>query len=134
MTREKLEQLYYLNREIMNDTEELVKLKSTLRLSNEKEIWQDCDEEMISMEENRLKRKIKRCSRLKADIESFIAGIDDDLTRQIIHLRYKRGMSWCAISFMTGGINSEDGVRKIAERYVERSERAEEEQLPTNVE
>lgn len=124
MTKEKLEQLYYLSREIVNDTEELVRLKSRLRLKDENDIWQDCDEDMISAEECRLKRKIKQCDRMKREIEGFIAGIEDKLTRQIVSLRYKKGLSWCAISFMTGGINSEEGVRKIAERYIERSERA----------
>ena len=48
----------------------------------------------------------------------FLNSIDDSLTRQIFYYRYVRCMSWKKVSYMTGGYNSDDGVRKIAERYL----------------
>lgn len=118
MNRERLEQLYYLNIEIMNDTEELVALKSRARLGG---AWHDADERYIAEEEARLAAKLERCERERAELERFISDIEDDMTRRIMHLRYERGMSWEAVAFMTGGVNTVESVRKIAERFLARN-------------
>lgn len=120
MTKDKLEQMYYLRREIMNDTEELVALKSRLRLGGAEDFWRDSDEKLILEEERRLNRKLERCRRLKAELDAFVTGLDDELERRIVRLRYEKGLSWGAVAYLTGGINSDDGVRKIAERCLER--------------
>lgn len=127
MTRERIEQLYYLNIEIMNDTEELVSLKSRARLGG---VWHEGDEAYIAEEERRLAEKIERCEAERAVLERFIADIDDVLTRRIMHLRYEKGMSWDAVAFMTGGINTGEGVRKIAERFLEKTITGESPRIP----
>jgi len=115
MTKKELMQIYYLNREIIHDTEELVNLKIRLRSmagKNEKQ------QESIKLQEKAIVEKIRRCSELKERIEKFLNSIDDSLTRQIFYYRYVKCMTWKKVSFMTGGYNSEEGVRKIAERYL----------------
>lgn len=123
MTKEKLEQMYYLRREIMNDTEELVALKSRLRLGGELDFWRDSDEVLIFEEERRLERKIELCRKQKAEFDAFVAGLSDEFERRIVRLRYERGLSWNAVAYLTGGVNSGEGVRKIAERCLEKAEK-----------
>ena len=115
MTKKELMQCYYLNREIMHDTEELVNLKIRVRDGND---ISATDEENINIQEKTIVEKIRKCNQMKARIDKFLNSIDDSLTRQIFYYRYVRCMSWKKVSYMTGGYNSEDGVRKIAERYL----------------
>ena len=119
MTKKELMQCYYLNREIMHDTEELVNLKIRER---GKGTFDFCSDEDIKRQEKMIVEKIRRCSALKKKIDDFLNTIDDSLTRQIFYYRYVKCMSWKKVSYMTGGYNSEDGVRKIAERYLKAHE------------
>ena len=114
MTKKELMQCYYLNREIMHDTEELVNLKILARGDD----GIVTDEEEIKRQERVIVEKIRSCNQLKARIDKFLNSIDDSLTRQIFYYRYVKCMSWKKVSYMTGGYNSEEGVRKIAERYL----------------
>ena len=116
MTKKELMQCYYLNREIMHDTEELINLKIIARSSDNGAAL--TDEEDIKRQEKAIVEKIRKCNQLKTQIDKFLNSIDDSLTRQIFYYRYVRCMSWKKVSYMTGGYNSEDGVRKIAERYL----------------
>ncbi len=113
MTKQELRQLYYLNREIMSKTEELVNLKIKMRSSDGK-----ITKDSVAAYEKKLILQIKECKELKRRIETFINGIEDSFTRQIFYYRYAKCMSWKKVAYMTGGYNSEDGVRKIAERYL----------------
>ncbi len=115
MTKKELMQIYYLNREIMNDTEELVNLKIEARQNENKGAFAARN---IKEREQRIVTKIRKCSELKERIDKFLESIDDSLTRQIFYYRYVKCMSWKKVSYMTGGYNSEEGVRKIAERYL----------------
>ena len=115
MTKKELMQCYYLNREIMHDTEELVNLKIKKRGDG---AFLFHDEEEIKRPEMVIVEKIRRCTALKKRIDKFLDSVDDSLTRQIFYYRYVKCMSWKKVSYMTGGYNSEDGVRKIAERYL----------------
>lgn len=117
MTKEKLRQLYYLNREIINDTEELVELKIKAREGNNSE-----KEKIIEEQETRLVEKIRKCKILKKEINEFIDGIEDSLMRQIMYYRYEKCMSWRKVAFMTGGGNTENGVRMAATRFLKRLE------------
>ena len=117
MTREKLRQLYYLNREIINDTEELVELKIKVR-----EGKNSGKEKLIEEQEKRLVEKIRKCKSLKKEINEFIDGIEDSLLRQIMYYRYEKCMSWRKVAFMVGGSNTEHGVRMLAHRYLKKFE------------
>ena len=56
--------------------------------------------------------------RRKLDAFRFISSIEDSQTRQIIFLRYIKGMSWGQVAIKIGGGNTDDGVRKRAIRYI----------------
>lgn len=64
-------------------------------------------------EKERLERKIAR-------IEAWIRGIDDHLVHDIIVYRYERGFKWSKIAYLIGGDNSEDGVRMMVSRYLQK--------------
>lgn len=54
------------------------------------------------------------------EIEKFIETIDDSHVRRIITLRIVDGLSWEMVAKEIGGGNSEDSVKKIFYRYMER--------------
>ncbi len=124
MTKKELAQLYYLNREIMNSTEELVELKlECRRLKNG-----DMDrrrENMIKRREEKLVKKIRACSDLRDRARRFIDSIDDSLTRQVFYCRYSKCMTWQQVAYAVGGGNTNDSVRKIAVRYLEKLQNCE---------
>ena len=51
---------------------------------------------------------------------SYIAKIDDVLTRRIFELRYIDRCSWEQVSIRVGGGNSPEAVRKRHDRYLKR--------------
>ena len=116
MTKKELMQVYYLNREIMNDTEELVELKIRSRelLGDEEQL------RAIKNREAEIVEKIRRCTQMKNRANKFIDAIEDSLTRQIFHYRFVKSMPWKRVAYMTGGCNTEESVRKIAERYLKK--------------
>ena len=114
MTKNELMQIYYLNREIMNDTEELVELKIKSRECFDNEDYL----EIIKEREKEIVAKIRRCTKIKDKVTKFINSIEDSLTRQIFYYRFVKSMSWKRVAYMTGGCNTEESVRKIAERYL----------------
>ncbi len=122
MTKKELVQLYYLNREIMNSTEELVNLKIECRRLKNGEADKR-REKMIKRREENLVVKIRDCSSLRDRAKRFIDSIDDSLTRQVFYCRYSKCMTWQQVAYAVGGGNSNDSVRKIAERYLKKLER-----------
>ncbi len=114
MTKKELMQIYYLNREIMNDTEELVNLKIKAR----EDFSGGESADYIKRREAEIVEKIRRCTEAKERASKFIESIDDSLTRQIFYYRFVRSMPWKKVAYMTGGYNSDESVRKIAERYL----------------
>ena len=119
MTKKELTQLYYLNREIMHDTEELVNLKIENRGTAETE-WEKRKERMIRKREKELVLKIRSCTELRDKVKGFIDAIDDSLVRQVLHYRYSKCMTWRQVAYVIGGRNTEESVRKIAERYLKK--------------
>ena len=119
MTKKELIQLYYLNREIMHDTEELVNLKIESRAIGEGE-WEKRKEKIISKREKELIVKIRACTGLRDRVKAFIDSVDDSLVRQVLHYRYSKCMTWRQVAYVIGGRNTEESVRKIAERYLKK--------------
>ena len=78
---------------------------------------------MILEREQEVLEKIKRCKALRNEINKFINSVEDSLTRQILYYRYGKCMTWKKVAYMTGGYNSEDNVRRIAERYLKSIEK-----------
>lgn len=117
MTKKELMQLYYLNREILNSTEELVNIKMESRRLKNGEISKR-REKMIKRREDELVNKIRACTDLRNRASAFIESIDDSLTRQVFYCRFSKCMTWQQVAYAVGGKNTNDGVRKIAERYL----------------
>ena len=54
------------------------------------------------------------------DVEEFISSINDSHIRRIVNLRYIEKLSWNEVANRIGGGNTEDSVRKILERFLEK--------------
>ncbi len=122
MTKKELMQLYYLNREILTSTEELVNLKiEGKKMMNSG--YGKRRERMIQRREEELIKKIRNCTDLRDRAKTFIEAIDDSLTRQVLYCRFSKCMTWQQVAFAVGGKNTSDSVRKIAERYLKKTER-----------
>lgn len=68
---------------------------------------------------NALDKKVAELIERKHAAFEFVAGIKDSQTRQIIFLRFIKGMTWGQVALKIGGGNTSDGVRKRAVRYIE---------------
>ena len=55
---------------------------------------------------------------MKERAMNFINSIEDSLTRQVFYYRFVKSLPWKRVAYMTGGCNTEESVRKIAERYL----------------
>lgn len=75
------------------------------------------DDKYIEKIRARLIRRIRRCKKLRLEIEDFIEGIDDSRTRLVFQLRYIEGKSWVYISRQLGSSN-ESYARMIHNRYL----------------
>lgn len=132
MTLKELSQLYYLNREIERDKQRLDSLKakacslsgpnltgmpgggSFSGSSIDRQIAEIVDLESI------ISAKITQCLHERNRLERYIADIPDSLTRQIFTLRFINGLSWFQVSMHIGGYNTEDSVKKICYRFIDR--------------
>lgn len=75
------------------------------------------DDKYIEKIRARLIRRIRRCKKLRLEIEEFIEGIEDSRIRLIFELRYIQGKSWVYISNKLGSSN-ESYARKSHDRYL----------------
>lgn len=66
---------------------------------------------------DRLRRRLAELEKLVEELESFIAGIEDSLTRQILILRYIEGLNWAGVATKIGGGNTPDSVRMMHNRF-----------------
>lgn len=117
VTHQELKQYYYLNREILNISDEVKELKRKIgktKESNSSEL------ELLFLRNDILSGKVKRCQELKKKIEDFVNSIEDSLTRQVFYYRYIKCMTWRKVSTMLGGYLSETGARMISERYLKK--------------
>lgn len=66
----------------------------------------------------RLIKKKNELLELQEEIQNFVDGIEDSLTRQIITLRFINCLSWNEIADKIGASSSSESVRKISERFL----------------
>lgn len=102
MDKDKLSQLYYLNREIEGIIDRIERL--TLR-ENQLSRCIGSDDEIkneIDYLKNMLTIQQKRCFEEQKRLENFISGIDDSQMRLILSLRYINGLSWQQVAFSIG--------------------------------
>lgn len=54
-------------------------------------------------------------------LNRYIASVDDSLTRMIMTLRFINGLSWRQVAYSVGGNNTDENVKKIAYRYINKN-------------
>ena len=126
MTKKELSQLFYLNREIEREKQRLQELENastctTSTVSGLPHMSCISNKTAISAEiadcknviEGMAVQSVAEYNRLNR----YIANIDDGRVRQIVQLRYMRGLTWQQVAVSLGG-NTADGVRMIHKRYL----------------
>lgn len=130
MTKKDLSQLYYLQREILSDEQRLAELEAaatstTGNISGIPGSGKISDKTAIAAEiadiKSIIRSKKDMCIAHYNQIMRYVAGIDDSLIRQIITYRHIDMMKWRDIAQKIGGGNSEDGLRKLYGRYLEKN-------------
>ena len=129
MTRDELEQIYYLNRE--------------LRVL-ERELERICGQSLIqsplpnSSHGSGVSDKVGRLAQKRVDLEQlirdkkaeiqqqrdkaleYIYSIPDSLTRQVVYFRCVSLFSWKRVAYEVGGNNTPDGVRMLYNRFMDK--------------
>ena len=134
MTVKELSQLYYLNREIEADQQRLDELE--VRVSSPKSPnydgmphapgYSDSLSRMVAEIVDTkaiLAAKQLQCIHERNRLERYISSIPDSLTRQIFALRFINGLSWYQVAMHIGGGNTEDSVKKVCYRYLNKENR-----------
>ena len=127
MTVKELSQLYRLNREISQLQQRYEVLRSrvekvTAVITDMPRGGRKCDlmDELIDLMELLALRQLQ-CAKEQKRLEEYIASIPDSLTRQIFALRFVNGLSWRQVAFRVGGGNTEESVKKVVYRYLEKN-------------
>lgn len=121
-----LSQLYWLRQEIKMDEDRVAELRDRLSSlsvnmsgmpsahGNQSKIesYTAAIVDLISV----IEQKKERCVQEQKKLETFIASIEDSLTRQIFTLRFVEGMSYRKIGRILH--NTEENIRQICCRYV----------------
>ncbi len=129
MIREELEQIYYLHRELRMWEQELERLRGRSLVQSPQlnaSHGSDTSDKVGALAEKRVdlerlisaKREEIQQQRDKAVV--YIYGIPDSLTRQIVYYRCVSLFSWRRVAYEVGGNNTEDGVRKIYSRFMDK--------------
>lgn len=128
MTLKQLSQLYHLRREIKMYEEQIEKLQSVAESTTQNitgmplsknvsdkvgQIAADIADYKVLIEYD-----TNRCKKELDKLQSYIRGVDDSLTRQILTLRFVNGYSWSKVADATG--SSEYAVKQICYRYIKK--------------
>lgn len=129
MTKQDLEQIYYLDRELKMWERELQALRgkslicsplpSTGAISGggHSDKVADRAERIISLEE-RVNAKKAEIQAARDAAVAFVMTIPDSLTRQIVYYRCVSLFGWSRVAYEVGGNNTPDGVRMIYSRFM----------------
>lgn len=71
-----------------------------------------------------IQAKRERCAAMRLELERYIEGIPDSLTRQVFTRRFVDGLTWAQVADAVGGSNTESSVKKICYRYLRSEEQA----------
>ena len=126
MTREELEQIYYLSRELRMWEQELERLRGRSLVQSpqpnashgsataDKVAERGCRaadlERLITAKREEIQQQRDRAV-------AYIYGIPDSLTRQIVYYRCVSLFGWRRVAYEVGGYNTEESVRKIYTRF-----------------
>lgn len=130
MTKETLSQYLFLKKEIDDLNFQISKCQDIVVTdittgSNREFPYQEIHVPITGVVESKQKRKLykilnKRLQKardIRLEIEDFISGIDDSLTRYIFEKRYVDGWDWKRISKECGS-KHESYARKVHDRYL----------------
>ena len=129
MTREELEQIHYLSRELTLLERELKRLREISPIQSP--LPNASHGSGVSDKVGRLAQKrvdLERLITAKREEFSqqrdnalyFICHISDSLTRQIVYYRCVKLFSWRRVAAEVGGDNSEESVRKVYKRFFDK--------------
>ena len=128
MTKKELSQLYYLNREIEEQQRRLAELEAVATsctatitgLPRTSGVADKLAKYAIEIADLKalLDLNLKKCFYELSRLNRYIQSVDDSQMRMILSLRYINGFSWRQIAFSIGGGNTEDGVRKAHDRFL----------------
>ena len=74
----------------------------------------------IVEKEKELKEKEVKEKREREKIIDFLNTISDTLVRQILQYRFLNLLTWKKVAYFVGGGNTDESVRKIAERFLKK--------------
>lgn len=133
MTKQELEQIYYLNRELKVWEDELSRLRAKSLVQSPvgsgshgsavADKVAQRGERVVELE-NRIKAKRDEIAELSARAEIYITTISDSLIRQILFYRCVKLYGWRKVAYMCGGRNSEDSIKKIYQRFFKRQQKS----------
>lgn len=129
MTKQEIEQIYYINRELKMWEKELDRLKkrspvtspmphngSGYSISNP---TAEISERKIELGDY-IKRKADELQKARDEAVRFVWSIPDSLTRMIIFYRCVSLMSWRRVAYEVGGNNTEGSVKQAYRRFWEK--------------
>ena len=125
-----LSQMRNLQQEIRLDTARLNRLDVTLypssRLDAERAALAPYAAEIREV----IRVKRENCIRERLRLERYIASVDDSLVRMAMTLRFLDGLHWQAVAMRIGGGNTEDSVKKMVYRYIEKQKTEQKKSAP----
>lgn len=130
ITKEELEKIYYINKEIIMWQRELDKLKCASLVKSP--IISDMPRggQPVGMEdyainlaecEAMIAGLLARVQEQRKRIMEFINSMDDSLMKQIIFYRHISCMTWNEVARSIGGGNTEDSIKKVYQRYLKKA-------------
>lgn len=130
MTRERLSQIYYLEKEQKMWEEKLRELEAASLIKGQEitgmpfaNTGENSDKVMSLVVRKQTIATIieeiqERIDEQKEEIYEYINTIDDSLLRQIVVYRCVSCMNWVQVAIRIGGGNTAESVRKIYERSI----------------
>lgn len=134
MTREEVNKIYYIDREIEMWKRQLADLKNDSRIKAQAitgmphantNLTTDPtgkDVERIEEVEETLRKLLTNLQEQKKKVYAYIATLQDSLMRQIVMHRCISLCSWHEVAMYVGGGNTADSVRKRFERHFDDEE------------
>ena len=126
LTREELEQIYYLSRELKMWEDELSRIRARSLVqspsgnsshgSGVSDKVAQRGERVVELE-NRIQAKRDEIQVLRDRAVQYIQSIPDSLTRMIVYYRCVSLFGWRRVAYEVGGNNTEESVRKIYTRF-----------------
>lgn len=133
MTLKELYQLHYLGKLIERDQMEVDRLMERLTSKSPSlsgmphasgahdKIGENVPE--LVERKNQLQERIRKRTEARKRIQEYIDAVPDLHVQLIMQLRFVDLMSWQEVADIAGGKNSEDSVRMLVKRYLEKEDK-----------